>query len=98
MPKMPDLMGSGDMRTGTLIILQAFGGRLKSEPMEWPEAGVRDVILPVSQHMYMQGPFSLGKDFDPSAMTVRKARFIPTGQHEILRNGNTAEIYEMVDY
>ena len=82
----------------TLVILSAFGGRLKSEPMEWPLGDSKDIVLPMMQRL--DKSFMLGKDaiFDPMVIiTEQRAIFAPTDKFVILPNRQTAQLFEMID-
>jgi len=74
-----------------IVILSAFQGRLRSEPMEWPDEP-REIKLPVSVDFR-----GIGKDcaYEPG-LTQRMALFLHTGGYERLPNGQNAVLYEMV--
>lgn len=81
-----------------LIILSAFGGRLKGEPMEWPNTPPY-IFLPVMKAMEWKG-YALGKQvpLTEDLVGIKKACFQATDKHEVLPNGRTAEIYELVEF
>jgi len=76
-----------------IVILYAFQGRLRSEPMEWPDEP-REIKLPVSEDLRRIGK---GCFVNPERLTQRMALFLHTGQYERLPNGQTAVLYEMVN-
>jgi hypothetical protein len=79
--------------TMKLIILSAFNGRLRSEPMEWPDypPNIKMQIAP-SVH----GSYYLGGDVPVDAPLLKVGLFESTGKHEMLSGGRTAAIYELV--
>lgn len=81
-----------------LIILSAFDGRLKSEPMDWPNSPPY-IFLPVMKAMEWNG-YALGKQvpLTENTFVMNKACFQATNKHEVLPNGRAAEIYELVEF
>ena len=79
-----------------LVILSAFSGRLISEPIEWPDEPFEIRLLMSRNYLFTN--WLLGKDVDMKAMTTaRLCVFANTGKHQVLKNGRTAAVYEMVE-
>ena len=77
-----------------LVILSAFQGRLRSEPIEWPREEP-EIRLPMSPSD--SGGFVIGKYYRPQ-MALRIAIFKRlAGRAEILPDGRLAYVYELVD-
>jgi hypothetical protein len=82
------------------VILSAFNGRLRSEPMEWPEEAP-EIRMPICRKL--DRSWRIGKEamiegaLDLKGLTTRIARFEHTGKYELLPNGTHAAIYELVD-
>ena len=79
-----------------IVILSAFGGRLRSDPMEWP-AETPDIRLPISRNVF--GRFDIGMDALPTQgpPRIKVGIFTPTGRYEVLSGGRTAAVYELTD-
>ena len=73
-----------------VIILQAFG-KLRSEPMEWPDEPF-EIRVPFSKKSC--GNYCMGVDVPPENMAMI-ASFTHTGRYETLDNGRLAAIYEL---
>ncbi len=75
-----------------LIVLSAFGGRLRGEPIEWPDEPM-ELVLAAAQR---PNGFRLGKDIGDGAVVTKRAVFRPTGKYEVLPGGRHAAVYELV--
>lgn len=75
-----------------LVILSAFNGRLRSEPMEWPDTPP-NFRVPIEQ---TTNGFYMGKDM-PLNQTHDYAIFTRTDQYWLSPNGYAA-VYEMTEY
>lgn len=74
-----------------LIILYAFGGLLKSEPIAVQEY-TPDYRLPYYKQLFAS-PVNLSSFNEPAR--IQQAKFIRTDKYEIFNNRNTANIYEL---
>lgn len=78
-----------------LIQLSAFGGRLVSAPIEWPDEPP-EIRMLVSQETF-SGNFRMGVEFKLDSPIQRIARFTPTGRYAIIPGVQSAvAIYELV--
>ena len=75
------------------VILTAFGGRLRSGSMEWPEGTPPYVRLPLDTKV-----IPLAENFDvPNFPRVRIGSFEYRGEAEIQPDGRPALVYMLVD-
>jgi hypothetical protein len=80
-----------------LVILSAFNGRLRSEPMEWPDEPP-SIRLAVATNITNNG-YLLGKDvlaLPDAPPTCKIGVFTHSGMYAVLR-GQTAAIYELTN-
>lgn len=76
------------------VILEAFGRKLKSEPMVWPNESPLDVRMELDMDQ------SAGYNPDRTLKTVliqRIGRFIYSGYTQSLPDGTYARVYTLVD-
>lgn len=76
-----------------LIILSAFNGRLRSDPMEWPDEPPY-IRMPLMQSMsYSEVVKSTCFPF--GAIVDKVGHFEHTGKYEILPGHRSAAVYEL---
>lgn len=76
-----------------LIILSAFNGRLRSEPMEWPDEPPY-IRMPLSQPIAGVS-YYLGVDIPFGAIVDKVGHFEHTGKYEVLPGHRSAAVYEL---
>lgn len=78
------------------IILTAFGGKLKSEPMDWPDE-MRGQDMHLAMDMERPSVRQANVGFTPDKTGLVRARFEATNRFGILVNKDTYEEYKLVD-
>jgi hypothetical protein len=80
------------------VILSAFGGRLISDIMEWPENTTLDIRLPLDldELRVAKADDEFGDSYTASPKEKRIGRFRATKMHKAFRNGDTAREYVLV--
>jgi hypothetical protein len=75
------------------VILSAFGGRLKSQPIDWPEGQPITIRmrLPLERHRGYQQD-------DATPPAVKECRFERTDRRILTASGPIATEYELVDF
>ena len=79
------------------IVLEAFGGRLRSEPMDWPEGAPTNVRLAMDMDVIGGAAFTFTHEDlgNPPRLVVgifvATNRYYPFGRHE------AARIYQLVE-
>ncbi len=79
-----------------LIILSAFG-KMWSEPMVWPNVPFYIEFPVLNRHMDLGFDMAENVPGNADPLKIKKARFDFTGKYQVLLNGRTAAIYELVD-
>lgn len=76
------------------VILTAFQGKLKSEPMDWPDGSRPEIymIMDVDKLNVMR-TYTEASVFEPEH---KKAKFVASGRYFDLGKGETAEEYRLV--
>lgn len=80
------------------IILKAFGEKLKSAPLDWPDNASPTVYLALDLPKYS----AIGKgkfhdyELEPTSSTPKQCIFEWTGYYEILPDNTHAKIYVLV--
>lgn len=77
------------------VVLVAFGGKLKSEPMDWPENVGPDIFmaLDLKQPSIKESPDA--ERFHRTRQTI--GRFQREMNSQILSDGTVAAVYKLVD-
>jgi hypothetical protein len=83
------------MSVGTKIILQAFGAKLTSKPMDWPREKIGEdiwLLLDMENPSFDHEPNSSIKTYE---LTTKRARFQFSGGYSM--NGDMPAIYKLVE-
>jgi len=80
------------------IILEAFGKRLRSEVMEWPERTPMDISLPLDMDTLVVKPGGYGHDVGYDEVPTQSCigRFRSKRMFACLPDGEFAEIYTLI--
>ncbi len=80
---------------GVKVILEAFGGKLKSAPMDWPERFLPRIKMMLDMPKYeFDGEYGV---LNPTMPRHKIGQFEASGKFEVLPDGRTAEIYVLVE-
>ena len=77
------------------VILTAFQGKLKSEPMDWPDNSRPEIYMAMDMEN-----LKVWKTYDKAAeftTTIKKGKFEATGRYFVIGKGLTAEEYKLTD-
>ena len=78
------------------VILEAFQGKLRSEPMDWPDTTGYEIMMRLDLDPMPIFDWSKSPSIDDPRPIVKLGKFVSTGMHQVLPDKTTAVIYRLV--